>query len=580
MEKPKKIPYGIADFKAIQTENYYYVDKTRFIPEIEKFGRFLFLIRPRRFGKSLFLSILESYYDLYWAPEFDSIFHDTWIHKNPTEYKSQYLVLSFNFSVVNPSMKEVEESFENHIKIRFFGFEEKYGKILDDKYFSMIKSIEKSYSKIEFLLEYASKRNLKIYILLDEYDNFANTILTSYGEKAYQELTHGEGFFRHFFNVLKGGATGIGAGIAKLFITGVSPVTMDDVTSGFNIGKNITIDPDFNEILGFTKVETLEMLDYYRNSGLLKQKPESLYPVMEEWYNNYRFSEKNEQKVFNTDMVLYFVDKCIHLGAPPKDLIDYNVKTDYKKLRHLVVLNHQLNGNFSKLKAINDTGEITSDLNVGFPAHQLIEPENFISLLHYLGLISISRVEEGKPIFQIPNLTVKSLFYEYLREGFRDGDVFKIKFWDFSKLIQKMAYRGEWKPVFDMISDEINKQTSVRNYIQGEAAIRGFLLAYINMSDFFITRCEVEMNKGFADIYFQPFLFKYPDMKYAYLMELKYIKRDEYNENILKEKVKEAKQQLEKYAKDEFVQKTIGNTIFQKLIVVFNGWEMVYREAI
>ncbi|MBF0120840.1 MAG: AAA family ATPase [Desulfobacterales bacterium] len=580
MRNFKAIPYGIADFQKIQQNNLYYVDKTRFIPEIEKSGDFLFLIRPRRFGKSLFLSILEGYYDISCEKEFDTLFQDTWIHEHPTENKNKYLILSFNFSVVNPDIKELAESFEDHVKNQFFGFEYKYKNLLDESYFSTMKNIEKSHSKLNFLLKYATIKGLKVYILIDEYDNFTNTILSASGKKSYHDITHGEGFLRYFFNVLKGGTTGKGAGLTNLFITGVSPVTMDDVTSGFNIGKNITTDFRFSEMLGLTETETLEMLSYYKNIGLLKQEPEKLYPIMTEWYNNYRFSEQNEVKVFNSDMVLYFVDHCIQLGSPPKDLIDYNVKTDYKKLRHLVVLDKQLNGNFSKLKEINDIGVVSSDINIGFPAHKLVDSENFISLLYYLGLLTIDHIQEGTPVFKIPNLTIKKLFYEYLREGFVDGNVFRMNFWDFSKKVQKMAYHGEWENVFDYIAEEIKKQTTIRDYLYGEAAIRGFLLAYINMVDFFITRCEFEMNKGFADVFFQPFFLKYPDMRYSYLMELKYIKRGEFNETVLKEKIDEASNQLEIYAKDEFIAKSIGNTLFQKFIVVFNGWEMVYRRAI
>lgn len=575
-KKIKRIPYGIADFEAIQGGSYYYVDKTRFVHLIEDAGRYLFLIRPRRFGKSLWLSVLESYYDSAKKDKFDEIFSGTFIHDNPTEEKNAYLILNFNFSLVNPDTNLLEESFETYTGGVFSQFIQKYKDYFDNRFIKEIRPLKRSADRLNLLFQYASKNGIKLYLLIDEYDNFANTILSTIGQDRYQALTHGEGFFRYFFNVLKGGTTGSGAGLSRLFITGVSPLTMDDVTSGFNIGKNVSLLEELNELLGFTDEEVIQILKYYNKKDWVKQDIQYHFEIMSTWYNNYRFTEEPGKRVFNTDMALYYVDN-LRSGKIPRDLIDHNIKTDYKKLRHLIVLDRQLNGNFSRLKEIIENEEIQSNINVSFPAEELLNPDNFISLLFYFGLLTIHRIEFGKLVLKIPNLTIKKLYHEYIREAYKDVDIFKISLWEFGNLMTGMAYQGEWEKVFDFLAKEIEKQTSIRDYLTGEKVIQGFLLAYLNVTDHFIIKTEYELGKGFADLYFEPFLAKYEDMKYSYLLEFKYIKREEYTEETLKKQIKEAERQLEKYGTDEKVKKTIRGTVLKKVILVFSGWEMVYR---
>ncbi len=270
MNTIKRIPYGLTDFNRIQNENYYYVDKTRYIPLLEETANYLFLIRPRRFGKSLLLSIIEDYYDIARKDIFKDLFANTYISTNATSEQGTYLVLNLNFSSVNPGIDKVEESFESHCEINFEAFNDKYSEYFDDAYQIGYNKKKNSYDRFEYIYIQAKKRKLKLYIIIDEYDNFANSILTTdKGESNYKKITHDEGFFRFFFNKLKAGTTGSDAAISKLFITGVSPITMDDVTSGFNIGLNISTNSVFNELLGFTEEEVKEMLQYYSTHNLL-----------------------------------------------------------------------------------------------------------------------------------------------------------------------------------------------------------------------------------------------------------------------------------------------------------------------
>ena len=574
MDDHKKIPYGISSYKTIKQENYYYVDKTQYIPKLEETGKFLFLIRPRRFGKSSLLTVLECYYDMARKEEFDFLFQGTHIADHPTPEKNSHLILKFNFSQVNPDPDKIEASFHEHANTCFFFFSEKYRELLDDRYFILMEKKTSAHGKLEFLLRYIASKGLKAYVLIDEYDNFTNTILATAGQERYHELTHGAGFFRFFFNVLKGAVDQADTGISRMFITGVSPVTMDDVTSGFNIGRNISLHPAFNELLGFTEQNVIEILEYYRDNGMVLPDIDGTLKLMRDWYDGYRFSSEVAMTLFNNDMVFYFVQNLLELKKYPKNLIDQNVKIDYGKLRHLVIINKRLNGNFSRLEEIMETGGITSEIVESFPVENLTKSENFISLLFYFGLLSYTKTGE----LRIPNQTVKKLMYGYLRGGYEDVNVFSVDLWRFANLIRSMAYNGEWKPVFQFLADEVKKQTSIRDYLAGEKVVQTFLLAYLNVTDYYVSRTEEEMGKGFADICLEPFSAKYPDVNYGYLIELKYLARTDFSEDKQHAALADAKKQLKQYAADERLIKRNQGAGLKCLALVFCGWEMKAAE--
>ncbi|MDY0093470.1 MAG: AAA family ATPase, partial [Candidatus Vecturithrix sp.] len=306
-EPIKLLPYGLADFWKIQRDHLYYVDKTRFIPLLEAGARFVFFIRPRRFGKSLWLSVLENYYDLGFKDRFEETFKNTYIGQHPTEERNSYLILMFNFAMVNPDPRMINESFEDAGRSIVEDFLIRYQQFFPEKERKDILSLSKTESQLRRIFLHAARENLKIYLLIDEYDNFANTILTTAGEQAYRELTHGAGFFRYFFNLLKGATSGRTSGLERLFITGVSPITMDDVTSGFNIGENISLDQQYNELLGFCEEDVRDLLAYYKDAGKLTLNVDECLGIMRLWYDQYRFSTKTSPSVYNSDMVLYFV---------------------------------------------------------------------------------------------------------------------------------------------------------------------------------------------------------------------------------------------------------------------------------
>ena len=583
----KKIPYGISDYARIKKENFYYVDKTSFIEQVELAPPFLFLIRPRRFGKSLWLNMMMTYYDILEAANFEVNFGQTYIGQHPTDERNSYLILNFNFSGVNPDLNEVKLSFEKHCNKSFDNFNSAYRLLLGEEYIANYPKDDLAESKIEYIVNGCQKKNLPIYLFIDEYDNFTNTILSQHGNQTYADITHGNGFLRLFFNKIKLATTAKNASLKKIFITGVSPVTLDDVTSGFNIADNICKNPRFNAIIGFTEEEVITILNYYRSEGLINEPIENLLQVMREWYNNYCFAEeKLNQKIYNSDMVLYFVKNYLEAGVLPKNLIDNNIRIDYSKLRHLIILDKKVNGNFSTIKKIAEEGEISTNIVTSFPAEKLTARENFVSLLYYFGILTIDRVERGIIILKVPNLSIRTVLFSYLVEGFSEAEIFNIDLFSLVKMGEIMAYDGNWRPFFNYFSQQINKQTSVRDFIEGERTVQMFHLVYLNLLNYYTVHSEAEMSKGFPDLWLAPNFIAHPEMQHCYIVELKYVARnseaDAKNPDsvLVKQLTAEANAQLQRYATDTRILASVGTTTLHLLRVIYCGWEMVSCEEV
>ncbi len=576
----KRIPYGITDFRLLSGEDYYYVDKTRFIEEIEKCPNFLFLIRPRRFGKSLWLAMLTAYYDIAAKDQFEELFGKFYIGQHPTSERNSYLILKFNFAMVNPEPEVLEQSFEDHTSICFKEFNMKYAHLLGEGYLEGYAQTSNAENRLEYIALYCKRVGLPIYLIIDEYDNFTNVVLSRYGHDRYHALTHGAGFFRFFFNKIKGVTTGDEASVKRMFISGVSPVTLDDVTSGFNIASMITLDPRFNEILGFTEGEVQEMLEYYKSEGCWEGDTDAVLGVMREWYDNYCFAKScTDVKMYNPDMVLYFVNYLISNHVMPDALVDENVKTDYKKLRYLIILDKRLNGNFSRIREIAEEGEVVADIRTGFPAERLIESDNFISLLFYFGILTIDRVERGMTVLKVPNLTIRQVLFSYIEQGYWEADVFTIKVFQLNKLMSGMAYDGEWRPVFEYFADEVRAQTSIRDYLEGEKAVQTLHLVYMNLTNYFVIYPEQELNKGYGDLWMSPNFLNHPEMQYSYVVEFKYVKHDA-GEGEVAAKLEEAREQLRQYAGDGRHAQAKGHTTLRYIAVVYRAWELAALEEV
>ena len=396
----------------------------------------------------------------------------------------------------------MEASFLNNIKTIAFSFFNKYRDLLSspsqEELWEELNSLDSASDILFKLVNRCQMSDQKLYVIIDEYDNFANSILATDGHEDYKSLTHGDGFFRSFFKILKSGTTGSGAPISRLFITGVSPITLDDVTSGFNIGKNISLDMAFNEMLGFRQEDVVEMIDYYREKGKISNETDELLQIMQRWYGNYRFARETSIPLMNSDMVLYFLDEYFRGEKIPEDLIDRNVRIDYSKLRHLIIIDRKgkktSNGNFSRLREIVEKGEIVSKINRGFPLEEMDASENFVSLLFYFGLLTLKGKREGLSLLTIPNQVVRSLYYDYIVRVSQETGLMDVNIDSIGRLLHQMAYHGEWQAFFDYLAKQLSASTSIRDFFREEKVIQGFLLAFLGISDYFIVYSEKELN--------------------------------------------------------------------------------------
>ena len=572
-----KIPYGRADFRGIRLDGSLYVDKTRFVRHLENHSYVLF-IRPRRFGKTCWLSTLECYYDRRAEDDFEAVFGGTEIGAKPTANRSRYVVLRLNFSAFGAQLDKLEDEFNLYCFRHLRATLERHPDLFSEDAKRNILAPPSVAGRLDALFLHVAEHGIPLYMLIDEYDNFASNVLARHGEAAYYSFTQDEGFYRSFFATLKAG-TDTGA-LERLFITGVSPVAMDDVTSGFNIGRNLSLDPQFNEMLGFTEGEVRQVLHTYHDAGAIAQHPDDALGTMREWYNGYRFAEDAEQDVYNTDMVLYYLVESLGRTRPPEQLIDYNVRVDYGKLRHLLTVGGRLNGNFDLLRTAMAEGQAECQVRRGFPLRELEDRDNFLSLLHYFGLLSIHATTlDDAPELIVPNQTAHHLLHAFLRDAYRDVGAFRVDLHDLERLMRRMAHFGEWRPALDFLAAAIRSQTSVRDYLAGEKMIHGFLAAYLGVTDHFLFSTQQEFNKGFVDICLVPFAARYRTARHGYLLALKYVKRDE-SDAKLDAALAEAQRQLGRYSADERLVRQRPEVSYTGLAVVFHGWELVRCEAV
>ena len=571
------IPYGRAYFKGIRLEGCLYVDKTRFLHALEE-ERFVFFIRPRRFGKTCWLSMLESYYDRNQTDDFERVFGGLEICRQPTANRGRYVVVRFNFSTFGNDPAKLEREFDEYCRRHVRDAMEDNPDLFPDVAFDRIQAASTINGQFDELFLHARREGIPLYILIDEYDNFANTILAGEGAEAYHALTHGGGFYRSFFATLKTGTEN--GSVERLFVTGVSPVTLDDVTSGFNIGANLSLRADFNEMLGFTEDEVRRMLETYRDLGVFDQDVEAALDTMREWYNGYRFSEEADGVVYNTDMVLHYLKHSLPNKAGPRQLIDTNVRIDYGKLRHLLLTGRQLNGNFDLLRGVIAEGRADSEIVETFPQAQLTRPENFLSLMHYFGLLSIREVAAGVPRLGIPNQTVRRLMYGYLREAYAEVGVFALNLVELDRLTRRMALEGDWRPAVERLCDAVSEHTGIRDFIQGEKVLQGFLAAYLGASEYFVFHTEQELAKGYADIVLEPLVTRYPGMRYGFVIELKYLSRTRVPEARVTAVADEAVAQLRGYLADRRLARQYPHVEFKGVALVFHGWELVHSEEV
>ena len=575
----KRIPYGMMNFVAVRRDDCYYVDKTRFIPVIEQANKFFFYIRPRRFGKSLTLSMLRHYYDVLQKDSFDALYGDLYVGQHPTPERNTYLILYLNFAIVNAELNNYRQALDAHCNTEFNYFCDVYADYLPAGLKEEMNRKDGAVEQLDFLNKECKKTNQKIYLFIDEYDHFTNKILSEPGcLDDYMKETHSTGYLRSFFDTIKGGTD---SSIERCFVTGVSPVTMDDLTSGFNIGTNYSISPEFNELTGFSEEDVREMLDYYRTTCEFHHTTDELIQRMKPWYDNYCFAMQSYGKttMYNSNMVLYFVDNYIRNGGQlPDRMIEENIRVDYNKLRMLIRKDKEFAHDASVIQTLVSQGYVTGELKTGFPAERIAAPDNFVSLLYYFGLITIDGTIEGETKFVIPNQVVREQLFSYLLDTYHDADL-SFSSYDKSKLDSRLAYRGQWREYFQYIADCLSTYASQRDRQKGESFVHGFTLAMTAQNKFYRPESEKDTQGGYADIFLLPMIDIWKDMLHSYIIELKYAKGKDGDEVVARLR-EEAIAQANRYADTEVVRRNIGTTTLHKIVVVYRGMDMVVCEEI
>ncbi len=536
----KRLPYGNSNFEKLITENYAYVDKTRFVEQLEnEANSYQFFIRPRKFGKSLFFSLLENYYDINRAKDFDKLFGELYIGKHPTPNKNAYAVLKFNFSGLDTSNEDrFRASFSSKIQKAVRQFVALYRNLFPnaDSFIQRLDEESPSILSIQDAIDKAELADIKIFVIIDEYDHFANDLIamgSQLGKDVYHNMVHANGLVRDFYEALKTGSSTV---VDRIFITGISPVMLDDLTSGFNIAVNLTLEPQYNEMMGFTQQEVDALM---LETGV---DPNFINVDMEMYYNGYLFHEDGAHRVYNPSMILYFFYQILTSQKPPKNIIDDNLKTDYNRLRRMV----QNEENRNTLIEIVQNNGIMSDVISKFSIDRLEDTKYFISLLFYMGLLTVDKYHDGRLYLKIPNYSIRTVYWEYLEQLTLEWnkDVM-IDLRQQTDAVWQLAYPGNLHPYIEYVSKNIFSRLSNRDLQHfNEKHIKIMLLNGLFQSKLYVPLTEKEVENGYIDIFLQrsPLL---PDIKYEWVWELKYLKKGD--RKALHSARHDARAQLEKY---------------------------------
>lgn len=539
----KKLPSGVSDYEKLIKENYYYVDKSEYIEKLENYPNpNIMFLRPRKFGKTLFTSTLENYYDIHAVDKFKTLFGETYIGKNPTPKKNSYHILKFNFSGIDTNnVESTISSFKKKVASSIVTFVESYNLNfyvnLEEEAENILNNLFKA-----FLLQ---KPGEKIYVIIDEYDHFANELL-GFNIDGFKDLVSKNGKVRKWYEILKEGTERV---VDRIFITGVAPITLDGMTSGFNIVADITMDRDFNEMMGFNKAELIEMMN---NQEISKEKQEELLPVMKINYDGYKFSLKAEERMYNSNMTLYFLNEYVRHKELPERMIDVNIASDYAKIGRM--LNLCKGENRKAILKITVSGEgITSDITEKFNPETHFGDKEMVSMLYYLGYLTIEKEMYGSPNLIIPNRVMREIYSDYFIKLVNDELEFDGNI-NYAMFTREVASEGSITLLIELLTKYLNNLSN-RDYIKFDEKYVKLIFYCItmNMTMYFV-KSEMEVKRKYPDILLIPR--EMDKGYYSVMIEFKYLKKDEADK--LEEKRAEAKAQILEYASFEEI-KSIPN---------------------
>ena len=557
-----KMPYGISNYEKIINDGYYYVDKTMYIEKLENLPETnIMFLRPRKFGKTLFTSVLENYYDKNKIDSFEKLYGNTYIGKNTTKLKNSYCILRFNFSGIDTSTeeatirgfkKEVASSIE--VFINRYNLEFHVNK--EDEAENILDNLFKSF--------YIQKPQDKIYVIIDEYDHFANELL-GFNPEQFRGLVSKNGKVRKWYEILKKGTETV---VDRIFITGVAPITLDSLTSGFNIGTDITQDEEFNEMIGFTEEELKKIL---KNQEISLKEQEKIIPIMKENYDGYKFCLKAKNQIYNSNMCLYFLSRYIRLGEIPDKLIDTNIASDYSKIGKMLDLCKGENRLEILRKTVQGEPIVNTIVEKFNPAIEFTE-NDMISMLYYLGYLTISGELVGIPELTIPNKVMKEIYADYFMQMMDKEAEFRIDNNANQEILIQLAKEGRIDKIVEILKIYLNNLSN-RDLIKFDEKYIKLIFYCIAMNiKAYSTKSEMEVNRNYPDILLVP-----RDSSKGYkavMVEFKYIKKGEVAK--LEDKQKEAKEQIERYSSFEDI-KDIQGLRKYTIVVVTND---IYVEEI
>ena len=539
-----KMPYGISNYEKIVNDGYYYVDKTMYIEKLENLPETnIMFLRPRKFGKTLFTSVLENYYDKNKIDSFEKLYGNTYIGKNTTKLKNSYCILRFNFSGIDTSTeeatirgfkKEVASSIE--VFINRYNLEFHVNK--EDEAENILDNLFKSF--------YIQKPQDKIYVIIDEYDHFANELL-GFNPEQFRGLVSKNGKVRKWYEILKKGTETV---VDRIFITGVAPITLDSLTSGFNIGTDITQDEEFNEMIGFTEEELKEIL---KNQEISLKEQEKIIPIMKENYDGYKFCLKAKNQIYNSNMCLYFLSRYIRLGEIPDKLIDTNIASDYSKIGKMLDLCKGENRLEILRKTVQGEPIVNTIIEKFNPAIEFTE-NDMISMLYYLGYLTISGELVGIPELTIPNKVMKEIYADYFMQMMDKEAEFRIDNNANQEILIQLAKEGRIDKIVEILKIYLNNLSN-RDLIKFDEKYIKLIFYCIAMNiKAYSTKSEMEVNRNYPDILLVP-----RDSSKGYkavMVEFKYIKKGEVAK--LEDKQKEAREQIERYSSFEDIKDIQG----------------------
>ncbi len=539
----KKLPTGVSNYEELIEDGYYYIDKTMYIEKLENFSnkRIMFL-RPRKFGKTLFTSTLENYYDILKKDKFEKLFGETYIGEKPTPNKNRYYVLKFNFSGISTNtIEETIEGFKNSTieSIKLF-----IGKYNLDFYINENQEAEEILNSL-FTAFTLQKQDEKIYVIIDEYDHFANELL-GFKTEEFKNVVSKNGKVRKWYEILKKGTETI---VDRIFITGVAPITLDSTTSGFNIATDITKDLNFNDMLGFCEKDVTSLMDAVE---IPKDKQNELLPVIKENYDGYIFSDLIEKdfekyRIYNSNMTICFINKYKEYGKIPKSLIDTNIISDYRKIEGFMDLCNDM-GKIELLQKIVAGEYVESEITEKFNSEIAFGEKELISLLFYLGYLTIKNIELGIIQFDSPNDVIRKVYSEYFLKYIqrRAGIIEELKV---GELTRQILLEGKIDELIATLKKYLTGLSN-RDYTKfDEKYVKIIVYSICKMLGAILVKSELEVESKYSDLLLIPK--EKLDERYGILIEFKYIKKEDYTEEVLKQKQDEARKQLEKYKEAE-----------------------------